>query len=192
MATQAQVLLLIYVILMLICRSILMDQRKTNRSLSAQLQSITKDPTALIGVVVQAVAIGMPVVEVTLREQMSLNIGSIISGIGLIIIGAGISYVANREIGTNWSPSIEKTEEQQLVTSGIYSRIRHPLYLSGLFIFSGTNLYFNSAWGWLGTILALIFIVFRIPREDRYLEERFREPYKRYRQQTKALLPWLL
>ncbi|NLK37794.1 MAG: isoprenylcysteine carboxylmethyltransferase family protein [Epulopiscium sp.] len=57
-------------------------------------------------------------------------------------------FFANKEIGKNCSASIEKDKEQKLVTSGIYRYIRHPLYLSGIFM--GTVIYFQS---WLSSLL---------------------------------------
>jgi protein-S-isoprenylcysteine O-methyltransferase Ste14 len=108
------------------------------------------------------------------------------------LMAIAIAYFANREIGVNWSPTIEKTQKQKLITSGIYGIVRHPLYLSGLLILVGTNIYFGSKWAWLGAILTLIALLLRIPVEEKHLIKRFGEAYIAYKRQTKAILPWIL
>jgi protein-S-isoprenylcysteine O-methyltransferase Ste14 len=114
-----------------------------------------------------------------------------ITGLMMIIFGALCGYLANREIAENWSPIIEKSPTQRLITSGIYGVVRHPLYSSGLLILAGTNTYFGSQWSWLGTIIVLAGILCRIPLEEKKLIDRFGLEYITYRQQTKAILPWI-
>lgn len=110
----------------------------------------------------------------------------------ILVVSWGIAYFANREIGIDWSPTIEKTQKQKLVTSGIYGIIKHPLYLSGLLILVGTNVYFGSKWAWLATTLVLIAILLRIPIEQKHLRERFGEEYIAYKRRRKTILPWIL
>jgi protein-S-isoprenylcysteine O-methyltransferase Ste14 len=160
--------------------------------LAAQWQSIARDPSALALAVIMAVAIGMPIVEFTMRESVAVSFSvSMITGLMMIIFGALCGYLANREIAENWSPIIEKTAKQRLITSGIYGVVRHPLYSSGLLILAGTNTYFGSRWAWLGTIIVLAGILCRIPLEEKKLIDRFGQEYITYRQQTKAILPWI-
>jgi protein-S-isoprenylcysteine O-methyltransferase Ste14 len=56
---------------------------------------------------------------------------------------------------------------------------------------AGTNTYFGSRWAWLGTIIVLAGILCRIPLEEKKLIDRFGQEYITYRQQTKAILPWI-
>jgi protein-S-isoprenylcysteine O-methyltransferase Ste14 len=74
----------------------------------------------------------------------------------------------------------------------VYSTIRHPLYLSGLLILVGTNIYFASSWGWVGVLPALIVILIRVPLEERYLVDRFGQEYIAYQKRSKVILPWIL
>ena len=95
----------------------------------------------------------------------------------LLVLGWGVACAANRAIGENWSPTIDKTKEQNLVTSGVYSVVRHPFYLAGAFLITGTSVYFGNSWAWLGALPALIVILVRIPIEERRLVERFGKEY---------------
>jgi len=121
-------------------------QRRNKQSLSSQWQSIVNDPTAVISGLLMAIAIGMALIEATLRQNTALQLNTALVGVAILVVSWGIAYFANREIGIDWSPTIEKTQKQKLVTSGIYGIIRHPLYLSGLLILVGTNVYFGSKW----------------------------------------------
>jgi protein-S-isoprenylcysteine O-methyltransferase Ste14 len=180
-----------YVAILLIGRFVSQSQRKAGR-LPAQARSILKDPTAIFMALSAVVAITLPLVEVSLRETVSLGLFSVIIGVAFLVLGWGVAYSANRVIAENWSPAIAKTGEQDLVTSGVYSVVRHPLYFSGLLILLGTNIYFESTWAWLGVLLTFVITVYRIPLEERRLEERFGQEFIDYKRRTKAFIPWLL
>lgn len=167
------------------------SQRKNIQRQSLQWKSIGRDFTAIISALATALAIGLAVLEAAMRKNTILTITEIIVGTVIIIISWVIACLPNRAIGTNWSPIIEKTERQKLVTTGICGLVRHPLYLSGLFILVGTNLYLSSKWSWIGLIITFITILFRIPIEERKLKERYGKEYILYMHKTKAILPWI-
>lgn len=77
------------------------------------------------------------------------------------------------------------------MTTGVYSVVRHPLYLSGILVLTGTNIYFESSWAWLGALPALALLI-HVPIEERRLVERFGQEYIAYKKRTKAILPWIL
>ncbi|HLO17471.1 MAG TPA: isoprenylcysteine carboxylmethyltransferase family protein [Anaerolineales bacterium] len=179
----------IYVVLLMVGRFLSQRQRKSESPLS-QTQKIVKDPTAIAMALSIFIGFGMPLLEAVLRE-ISIQTWMIVTGIALMVIGFSLGYYANRTIAENWSPVIDKTKEQKLTTSGVYSVVRHPLYLSGLLLLMGTNLFFGNAWSWLSTILVLVVTLYRIPVEERQLESRFGQEYADYKRQTKALIPWV-
>jgi protein-S-isoprenylcysteine O-methyltransferase Ste14 len=154
-------------------------------------KSIVKDVTAIISALATAISMGLALLEVALREDAILQITLMIIGIVFLIIGWVVAYFANREIGANWSPIIQKTKRQELVRSNIYSFVRHPLYLSGFCILIGTNLYFSSKWAWMGAVIVIIITLIRIPIEEKKLIERFGDDYITYIKKTKAIIPWI-
>ena len=182
--------ILTYVAFLLIGRFIAQSQRKSESPL-AQTQKIAKDPTAIIMAFSVFIGFGMPLLEASLRERFTQAWLTAI-GIGFMTVGFFITYYANRAIAENWSPVIDKTKEQKLIRSGIYSVIRHPLYSSGLLLLIGTNLYFSNSWSWLSTLLAFIITLYRIPVEEKQLKGRFGQAYADYKSRTKALIHWFL
>ena len=181
--------ILAYVAFLLIGRFISQSQRKSDRPLS-QTKKIAKDPTAILMAISVLAGFGAPLLEASLHERL-IPVWLTVSGILLMTVGFLIAYYANRTIAKNWSPVIDKTKEQRLIQSGIYSVVRHPLYFSGLLLMIGTNLYFGNSWSWLSTILAFIITLYRIPIEEKQLVGRFGQEYVDYKLQTKALFPWV-
>lgn len=82
--------------------------------------------------------------------------------------------------------------DHQLIETGIYRQIRHPIYLSYLLLFTGYCLMIGSIWSLI--LLALVCFVWfgnRIKIEEDMLENKFGEEYKAYKQKTKKLLPFV-
>jgi protein-S-isoprenylcysteine O-methyltransferase Ste14 len=71
----------------------------------------------------------------------------------------------------------------ELVTTGIYSRIRNPIYLFGGLAIIGLFLYINPKWLLLLVVLIPMQIV-RIRKEERVLADKFGEEYQRYKSRT--------
>lgn len=184
-------LLVLYIFMMLLLRVVSHRQRKTDKSALQQVKIVLSDPTAIIGSLVAAIAFSLPIIEFLLNPDRQHSIILIIVGSMVIISGIVTIYFANGEIGKNWSPVITKIENQVLVTSGIYSIIRNPLYLSGLLILVGSNIYFFCKWAWFGAIGDFVFILIRIILEERQLEKHFGDNYYAYKCKTYALIPWI-
>jgi len=95
-------------------------------------------------------------------------------------------------LGKFWCPTLQLKENHQLVTTGIYRRIRHPMYLS-LLIFSAGNAMAlpNNVAGPAMLVAMLVLIAFRVGPEERMLLEEFGEEYEAYRKRSKLLIPGL-
>jgi protein-S-isoprenylcysteine O-methyltransferase Ste14 len=81
--------------------------------------------------------------------------------------------------------------QQQLATTGIRSRIRHPVYLAHLCEMLAWSLGTGLAVCWVLTALAIVTGAIMIRLEDNELERRFGEEYRQYRARVRALLPGL-
>jgi protein-S-isoprenylcysteine O-methyltransferase Ste14 len=80
-------------------------------------------------------------------------------------------------------------KEQQLVTSGIRSRVRHPVYLAHLCEMLAWSLGTGLAVCYVLTVFAMITGTIMILLEDAELEQRFGNEYRAYREKVPALLP---
>lgn len=102
---------------------------------------------------------------------------------GLALLGVGLIFLtlARIELGNSFSL---KPEATRLVTHGLYARIRNPIYLFGLFVFSGLFLYINQPYLLLVLFPVIVLQIFRARAEARVLEEKFGEGYRTYRAKT--------
>jgi len=100
---------------------------------------------------------------------------------GLSIGAAGLVLwiVARRQLGESFTP---RAEAHQLVTSGLYSRFRHPIYVFGDLTYFGAFLALQN-WGILAAwlVLAAVEQTVRARRENQVLEKRFGGAYREYR-----------
>ena len=113
--------------------------------------------------------------------------------LGLIMVagGLGISIWARRVLGRNWSGIVTVKQDHELIRTGPYRYVRHPIYTGLLLAILGTALIFGE---WRGLIAFVIFtaaIMLKVRAEERFMDESFPEQYARYRAEVPALLPFL-
>ncbi len=112
-------------------------------------------------------------------------------GLALFALGLGFAIWARVHIGRNWGTPMTQKDEPELVTSGPYRLVRHPIY-SGI-LTAGIGTAVALSWLWLAAVaLAGIYFVYSATVEERYLTEQFPDAYPRYRHSTKMLVPFLL
>jgi protein-S-isoprenylcysteine O-methyltransferase Ste14 len=92
-------------------------------------------------------------------------------------------------LDTQWSPQLQLTKGHHLITAGPYARIRHPLYagMCGWFVslsLLSANWIFVAACG-----LAVIGLLWRVPKEEQMMIEAFGDEYKAYMQRTGRFFP---
>ena len=110
-------------------------------------------------------------------------------GLLMIALGAGIAIWGRRTMaaaGTNVNPS---RPAKAIVSSGPFRFSRNPLYLSLTTIYLGLTLAVNTWWG-VVVLIPLLFVMHRgvVLREERYLEQKFGEPYRQYRSSVRRYL----
>jgi protein-S-isoprenylcysteine O-methyltransferase Ste14 len=88
-------------------------------------------------------------------------------------------------------PEVRPSGEQRLATSGIRSRIRHPVYLAHLLEMLAWSLGTGLTVCYALTAFAVLTGTLMIRLEDRELEQRFGEPYRDYRRKVSSILPWI-
>ena len=99
---------------------------------------------------------------------------------------------SHRDLGSNWSVTLQVREGHRLITSGIYSRVRHPMYAS-LFAhaFAQALLLPNWVAGPAMLIAFTLMFAMRLGPEERMMTEHFGEEYAAYARSTKRLVPWI-
>ncbi len=108
----------------------------------------------------------------------------------LFLVGYGIYAEVMRE-NAYLSRTVRVEEGQRVISSGLYSVVRHPMYLATLLMFLPIPLILGSFWGMLAFLLYPILLVLRIQNEERVLRERL-PGYREYAARVRfRLLPFL-
>ena len=110
--------------------------------------------------------------------------------LGLVLFGLGLAFAiwARVHIGRNWGTPMTQKEEPELVTSGPYRLVRHPIYSGVLVAGVGTALALSGFW-LVAVGLAGIYFVYSATVEERYLTREFPDAYPAYKRATKMLVP---
>lgn len=106
-------------------------------------------------------------------------IGGIINVVGLVVW-----WSAKLTLGENWSAGYGKPGIKKLVTHGIYSKIRHPLYWGINITLAGLVLLYPVIWFFVTSLAIIIYFFYRMRIEDDYLLKTLGEEYKNYKNKT--------
>ena len=114
------------------------------------------------------------------------------AGVALTAGGLLFTVWARIKIGRNWSGIVTIKEGHELITSGPYAIVRHPIYTGLLLAFIGSALARAEWRGILAVVIALWALWRKLRFEERWLREQFGESYQAYSQRVAALVPFLL
>lgn len=118
--------------------------------------------------------------------------GPVLTVTGLVVwlAGLGLAVWARLYIGRNWGMPMTRREHPDLVTTGPYRYIRHPIYSGIILAMIGTVL--ASVWAAL-VVVALVagFFVFSATREERFLATEFPDAFPAYKAHSKMLIPFI-
>lgn len=102
-------------------------------------------------------------------------------GTVLAVVGVGLIGVARYQLGESFSI---KPEAHALVTTGLYSKIRNPIYVFGMVMITGLILALQRPALWLLLVAMVVGQTIRARREAHVLEAAFGDAYREYRRKT--------
>jgi protein-S-isoprenylcysteine O-methyltransferase Ste14 len=113
-------------------------------------------------------------------------------GAALTVAGILFAVWAREHLGSNWSRSVTIKQGHELITTGPYAVVRHPIYTGILTGFLGVAIAISQVRGFI--VFVLIFLVFwvKLRMEEEWMRSQFGETYATYARQTAALVPYLL
>jgi len=114
------------------------------------------------------------------------------AGVALTAGGLLFTVWARIKIGRNWSGIVTIKEGHELITSGPYAIVRHPIYTGLLLAFVGSALARAEWRGILAVVIAGWALWRKLRFEERWLREQFGESYQAYSQRVATLVPFLL
>ncbi len=110
-------------------------------------------------------------------------------GLALGLAADILSYWVFSNLGNNVSPSVATRNAHQLVTSGPYRWVRHPLYSMGMLAYLSFALLAANWFIALLSIAVFLVLLVRLPQEEAHLLEKFGDQYRAYMQRTGRFLP---
>jgi protein-S-isoprenylcysteine O-methyltransferase Ste14 len=110
-------------------------------------------------------------------------------GISLTILGIVFSLWARIHLGRNWSGAVRIGEDHELIRSGPYARIRHPIYSGLLLALAGSSLVMGNWRSFAAVIVGFLGFAFKAKREERLLSREFGSAFELHRRQTGFFLP---
>lgn len=126
------------------------------------------------------------------RNFIPITLTSFWTGAALTVAGLLFAIWARVTIGTNWSRSVTIKREHELITSGPYRFVRHPIYTGILTGFLGTAIATTQYRGVIAFLLVFLSLWYKLRLEERWMRAQFGPTYNDYARRTYALIPGLL
>jgi protein-S-isoprenylcysteine O-methyltransferase Ste14 len=111
-------------------------------------------------------------------------------GLALLIAGLAFAVWARVHLGRNWSGSVTVKEGHELIRSGPYAYVRHPIYTGLITAVLGTAIISGTLRAALGLLIITVSLVRKLRTEEAFMRDTFPGEYQRYCAQVPALLPF--
>jgi protein-S-isoprenylcysteine O-methyltransferase Ste14 len=104
-----------------------------------------------------------------------------IAGVVIGLPSLALFVLARTELGDSFSV---RAKAQKLVTHGLYSRIRNPIYIFGALVAASFLLYINHPYALLIFVVVIPLQIYRARNEEKVLEAKFGDEYTQYKART--------
>ncbi len=126
------------------------------------------------------------------RRILPVGAAVVMIGIAVHVASLLLALSARRHLGRFWSGEITQKVGHELVRSGPYRFVRHPIYTAMLGMFVGMAIVSGDLHAFVGVAVIAFAYWRKIRIEERNLTELFGATYDDYRRRTRALVPWLI
>jgi len=113
-------------------------------------------------------------------------------GAAITITGLLFAVWAREHLGLNWSRSVTIKKDHELITTGPYAVVRHPIYTGILIGFFGMAIAISQVRGFIVFVFIFIALWLKLRMEEQWMRSQFGETYADYSRQTAALVPFIL
>ena len=116
----------------------------------------------------------------------------VFGGAILTVAGMLFSVWARLTLGRNWSGTVTIKQDHELIQRGPYRIVRHPIYTGMLLAMLGTAFIFGTARCFVGVPIVGLAFWLKVQIEEQFMVQQFGAQYANYRQQVRALSPFVL
>jgi len=113
------------------------------------------------------------------------------AGAAMTAVGVAFAIWARVHIGRNWSGQVMIKQDHELIRTGPYSRIRHPIYTGLLFAVLGTAIAIGDYGALVCFLVILLGLTYKAKREEHILSEHFGAAFEEHKRHTGFFLPRL-
>jgi protein-S-isoprenylcysteine O-methyltransferase Ste14 len=125
------------------------------------------------------------------RQLWPSDLWSFCIGAAVTVAGLLFAVWARQHLASNWSSAVTIKQGHELITSGPYALVRHPIYTGILTGFLGTAIALAQVRGVIGFVLLFISFWAKLRLEEEWMRSQFGETYATYAHRTAALVPYL-
>jgi protein-S-isoprenylcysteine O-methyltransferase Ste14 len=161
---------------------------------TARRESLVSRLLHIVPLVIAVLLLWLPSVPLAFLDEVVLARTASLFWVGAALTAAGLLFTvwARVHLGTNWSGTVTIKKGHELVTSGPYAFVRHPIYTGLLLAFLGSALARDEFRGILAFILVLWALWRKLRNEERWMREQFGEAYLAYSRRVAAVIPFVL
>ncbi len=161
----------------------------TKRNKTGTLLSI---PTASRILLFIAVAAALAVEAHAPHSEVPPAPDPFFAALGCIICASGIAFAvwARYHLGRNWGMPMSEKEDRELVSTGPYAFVRHPIYTGVILGLIGSAAV-SGGWWWLIALIGASYFIIAALREEAMLSKELPAGYPEYRARTRMLVPFI-
>ena len=179
----------ILICLLALFTAILINFVERNKKVQTEKKSIVETGSMTGFFIFFYLLIRFKIGDIQLPETAALILKPI--GLLLVIAGTYINIRSRKALGANWANQVTLYTDQQVVCSGMYKYIRHPLYSSIIAMFYGACLVYPNYLAFAANTLIFVPLMFYRARQEENLLRKRLPGYEEYRRKTGLFIPKL-
>ena len=115
--------------------------------------------------------------------------GVYLIGVALLAGGLGLAVWARVYLGRNWSGTVSVKEAHELIRTGPYAIVRHPIYAGFITALVGSVLNFGHMRSFIAAVMVILAWIYKSRLEETFMRDHFGREYDQYCHDVKRLIP---